>query len=243
MKDFVKKKCKGILTTSKLDMLKNMKSQLGTVEDISENYSMFGGESAFMKILGEYAEAVGDLNILKTAGYLGDCSNLLEALEGGDADKIEDLMVKYGKKGMGKLLDSATGVGGITGATYVSIGVSAGENFVEEIKEFNAEPSLGSLAGIVWGATGGAMWDAGAELAKDGLDLVYTILGKDFDEADFDMAMDFVSNAMETLVEDVANGIGNIGTAAVDAASGIAEAVWDGACNIGKTVASWFDWF
>lgn len=87
------------------------------------------------------------------------------------------------------------------------------------------------------------MWDAGAELAKDGLDLVYTILGKDFDEADFDMAMDFVSNAMETLVEDVANGIGNIGTAAVDAASGIAEAVWDGACNIGKTVASWFDWF
>lgn len=226
-----------------LDMLKDMKSQMGTIEDISEIYAMFGGESEFVKVLGEYAEKVGGLNILKTAGYLGDCSSIVEALESGDTEKIEKLLVKYGKKGMGKLLKSATGVSGITGSTYISLGVNAGENLIEEVIELYEEPSLGSLAGAVWGVTGGAMWDAGAELAKDGLELFYAIGGKEFDEADFDMAMDFVGNAMESLVEGVADGIAGIGAAAMDTAAGIAGAAWEGVCNMGKTVASWFEWF
>lgn len=231
----------GILDAA--DTLKDVKSQLGTIEDLSEIIELFGGENEFAQILGEYADEIGKADILKASGYMVDGSKLLDVLENGNTDALESLLLKYGKKGATKLLKTTSGVEGFTGATYISLAVNAGENFAGEMKEFVESPSLGALAGAVWGATGGALWDAGAEVAKDGLDLVYTIFGKEFDESDFDAAMDFVSEGLETIVESAGNVVEMVGTAVIDGAVEVAGAAWEGICNVGETVASWFSWF
>ena len=225
-----------------MSTFKDIEKSLGIVGDFSEIYELFGGENKFIELLGEYSEEIKNLDVLKTLGYIADSFGLVDALNSGDADKVEKLLVKYGEKGIGKLLKSTIGLDGFTGAMYISIGLNAGENLVEEITEFQTDPSLGSFAGIIWGASGGAIFDTSADIAKDAMDLVFTLTGNEFDEKGFDMAMDYLSNEMEMVVEAVGDGIEDGIKYVGDTITGFADSVWDGICNAGETIASWLPW-
>ena len=225
-----------------MSAIKDIEASLGFVGDFSEIYELFGGENKFIELLGEYSEEIKKLDVLKSVGYVADSFNLIDALNNGDADKVEKLLVKYGEKGIGKLLKSTLGLDGFTGALYISIGLNAGKNLVEEITEFQADPSLGSFAGIIWGASGGALFDVSADIAKDAMDLVVTLTGNEFNEEGFDMAMDYLSDEIEMVVESVGDGIEDGIKYVGDTITGFVDSAWDGICNAGETIASWLQW-
>ena len=199
---------------------------LGTISGLIEYFT--GSELA--GTIQEYAKDVSGKAIFDVAGYIKDGKTLVNALVDGDWDKLGDLFKKYEKKGTkhvikGVVSEEAIKALGATYGIYIDLGQNIGENLADGVWEVIREPSAASAAKIVWGVTGGALVDTGIGLAEDVLDFTYSLLGKDFDKADFHEAMDYLGNAI------------------VDGVADTCVTAWNGIKTVSKTVASWFKWF
>ena len=128
---------------------------------------------------------------------------LIDALNTGDLDALENLSEKYLKKGVKSGIQLATGVkvSGVVNSVYLDLGWNLGENITESVQEIADDPSFGSAASGLWNITAGTFFDAGAGLAEDALSFVGDITGQGFDADDFGNAMDYLWNhPIESLV-------------------------------------------
>ena len=201
------------LVENQVAVLSEIKSGMGNIKDLTNIYSLFS-DSELMQTLGDYAEEIGKDTVLKVASYLDDGKDLLEAISSGDADTLEELIEKYAKKGV----QVATGFESSFGSIYLDLGWNLGENAAESVQSFIEEPSLDSLLSGVWNVTGGTFIDAGKNLASGTLDFLYGLVGADFDEQDF-------NNAMEYLGDSIVGGLNWAGEAVAEGILAAGDAV------------------
>lgn len=219
------------------DIVKDITSQLGTTEDIFEILSKWDipglSEDGFIRSLfeeissvaGDFKDNIKDNKLFKELTYMYDGIDLLKAINTGNADTIEDLVEKY----VGKIGKKTIGVKGVTASVYIDLAWNFGKNFVEGFDIIDKNPGMDGVLSAMWNATGGTLIEAGGNLASDGLDLLYTLMGKDFDEKDFENCIDYMINHPWESVEATGKVLG-------DAAANL----WEGAVNVVDTVGSWF---
>lgn len=211
-----------------LDKLTSGKSNISNIRDLSELGWLFTGNENLQEISKSFKE-MGDNSVFKTAGYLDDGLDLIDAINNGDLDALESLADKYMKQGVKYL----TGAKGATGAIYLDLGLNMGKNFAESAQAFTEDPSLSTAFDTVWSVSAGAFLDTGFGLAENTLDFVYGVFGADFDNEDFNEAMDFLSGALHDVTEAAV-------VTVVDTATEIVETIGSGVAAIGETVGSWF---
>lgn len=231
-------------------VLKEIYSGMGKVEDYSEILESLnsGFLKDFMSEVHELAEEFKDTlkedKVFQILGYIYDGLDTIKAWTGGDVDKVESLAEKYIKKGIKAGTKEFIGVAGNTKSVYIDLAWNFGKNAVEGIQQMNENPSIGSLASLVWDMTGKTFVDTGVNMASEGIEFVYGLLGKEFDKEDFEECMDFLGKVtMESLASFVENPVQKIGTTVnimTEAAGSAVEAVWKGIVNIGESVGSWF---
>lgn len=210
------------LLESPVSILSEIKSGMGNIDKLTDIYSLFS-DSEFMQTLGDYAGEIGKDPILKVASYLDDGKDLIDAIASGDTDTLESLIEKYSKKGV----QFVTGFKNPFSSIYLDIGWNIGENAVESGQKFAKDPSLDNLLSLGWNVTGGALIDAGQSLASETLDFVYGLVGADFDEQDFNNAMEYLGDSIVETCEWVGGKIGEgivaVGDAIIDGASAISD--------------------
>ena len=208
------------------DTLGDMKSTTGKIEGLLEYVDYFSGGNA-----AELFDEINENGILKVAGYLDDYDDLKKAWESGDADGVKEVLEKYLEKAAGKLTD----VPGVGGSIITDLGVNIGKNVAESWNEFIEEPSFDTAWDFAWDSSAGALWDTGTGVTKDLFSLIYPIFGQEFDEADFDTAMNWlegtVSGAVKGTVENFVEGAEKVG-----------EVIGKGLVAVGETIASWLPW-
>ena len=206
------------------------------IDDWSANAKLIGkwadlfGDFKFTKYLKEYADLIGKGTIFDIAGYLDDSKDLIEALNKGDLEEIEKIAQKWGAGFINKSLYSGGSVlKGIEGGVYLDFAWNLGKDITEKGSEFLQDPSIGSLAGFLWESVvenyGQAIWKEGTKLASGTISLVSDLVGWDFDEDDFNDAMDFLGGAFEDVYNDTKEAVAYAG-----------EQIWNGI----SSAASWF---
>ncbi|MCD8361604.1 MAG: hypothetical protein LUC98_01375 [Lachnospiraceae bacterium] len=223
-------------------------SAAGKLKTVTE-YLGYVFDNEFLGTVSMMSKEMGDFAIFKVAGWMDDGKDLIEAIEKGDADSVEDLIEKYVKKGIKTLTSGTTLPKGVVGATYINIAWNAGENLIDSATEFGEDPSLATAASAVWAVTGEALFDTGTDLAETGLELVYSVVGKEFDGDDFEEAMEclgslvnpisWITGENSVVVNAVGDVINNTLDDLQDSVNCIASTVAEGAVNAGKTVAAW----
>lgn len=195
-----------------LDAINKTSGILKDTADYSEWIEKLFGSEMF----GEISDFLGDVkknDYFKVAGYLGDGKKLVDALGKGDADAIEKLIEKYGKKGIKTGIKLVTGhkVTGVVNSVYLDLAWNLGENSAESIREFIDDPSLNTAVSGLWNMTAGTIFDAATGLAEDALSYVADLTESEFDADDFGNAMDYLWNhPVESLVatgEVIADGV------------------------------------
>ena len=157
-------------------------------------------------VFGDISDQLGDIgknDLFKIAGYLDDGKKLVDALNAGDLDALENLSEEYLKKGVQSGIQFATGIktSGVVNGVYLDLGWNFGENFAESYQDFIDDPSFGSAVSGLWNITAGTFFDAGAGLAEDAFSFLSDITGQEFDTDDFGNAMDYLWNhPIESLV-------------------------------------------
>lgn len=185
-----------------LDGVSNMSSFIKDTGDYAEWIDVLFDSDMFGDISNQLKD-VGKNELFKVAGYLDDGKKLIDALNTGDLDALENLSEKYLKKGVksGIQLATCVKVSGVVNSVYLDLGWNLGENITESVQEIADDPSFGSAASGLWNITAGTFFDAGAGLAEDALSFVGDITGQGFDADDFGNAMDYLWNhPIESLV-------------------------------------------
>lgn len=212
--------------------LADFKSTSGRLESVLEYIDYFGGSE-----LAEYFGKIGGNGIFDVAGYLDDYDELVEAWNSGDADGVRDLIDKYAKKVAGKVVPGS----GLVGNIYGELAWNFGSNLGDGILEFIEEPSFEGACEVIWNSTAGAFWETGTDLGKDVLQLWHTLTGTEFDEADYDMAMDWLGNAITDTVAGAANALIDVGGQVIEGAAAageaVGEAIAEGVSAAGEAIA------
>ncbi len=222
----------GALDSSGVEKLRDIRSAKGKLGTFLEYFDHITGGN-----IGEVFKDVTETDFLKAAGYLDDYEKLTEAWASGDADTVENLLEKYIKKGTGALLLPSSG---IVGDMYIDIGWNIGENITESANAFREDPSFSEALDMVWNSTAGAVWDTGTDLGKDAMELWHSVWGTEFDEADYDMAMDWLKNFVSDVAlgpsKLLAGGLDGIISAGSDNLFAAGEAFVEGVAEAGKEV-------
>lgn len=234
---------------------------LSGINDVTSFIRDAGDYSEWIEVLldsemfGDISDFLGDISkndLFKVAGYLGDGKKLIDALNSGNLDDLEELSEKYLKKGVKSGIKLATGVkiSGVVYSVYLDLGWNLGENAVESVQGFIEKPSLGSALSGLWNMTAGTFFDAGTGLAEDTFSFIGDVTGAGFDAEDFGNAMDYLWNhpfkSAYATGEVLVNGAIAVREAIVDGATTVGGAIVDGAGwlanKIGDSVCSLFNW-
>ena len=207
------------------DMLKIIKEPLSNVKELLDvSDELFGTD----KFLEEFKDLLDDMKgskFLKVADYINRWKKLIEHWNQGDVDAVEKDLTGLLKKGAKKVF----GLSGTEGGVYLNWGMNMGKEFAEGMKNITENPSVGTIAGTAWNVTLGsyadALWESGTDLGATGLKVAYGLVGAEFDQKDYDLAMDYLKD----VVRDCASGTINM---MLDTSTKI----WNGT----QTVASWF---
>lgn len=178
---------------------------LSGVNKTSKFIKSAGEYSEWVKILfgnemfGDISDFLGDVgknDFFKVAGYLGDGKKLVDALNNGDIDALEDLIEKYGKKSIKEVIKLLTGakVTDAENGVYLDLAWNLIENTAESIQVFVDDPSFGSALSGIWNMTAGTFFDAGAEMAERAFSFIGDATGLGFDADDFSNAVDYLWN-------------------------------------------------
>lgn len=228
-----------LLTTTGfgLDYLKEFGSNLGDFKDLFGLWGVLADSENALKVY-EGIKEVKDATIFKVSGYINDGRDLVNALESGDADKLEGLIDKYGKKA----LKAASGASGPTSGIYIDLGYTAIKNFSDSTQAFVKDPSFNTFMAGVWNTTGMAFIDTGVGLAEDTLDFVYKLFGKEFDKVDFHNAMDFLGNTVVDTAKNIGEDIGSFIGETIINTEKVISAGKKAIKKAGETVAKWIGW-
>lgn len=201
-----------VLTTLFPEFLDRFDKNIDGLKDYAGLYDLFH-DSKNAELLYQGMKDVGDTPFMKTAGYILDGKDLVEALESGDIDKLESLCEKYLKKGV----KAGTKISGPTASIYTDLGWYIGKNAIEEFKEILENPSLGAICYGAVKVYGKSLFQTGTDLAEDALDFFLGLGGGEVDKNDFQQAMDYLWNhptdALAATGEVIAGGAEKIGKA------------------------------
>lgn len=207
------------------DMLKIIKDPLSNVKELLDAADELFGTDEFLEEFKDLLDDMKGSKFLKVADYINKGKKLLEHWNKGDADAVEKDLTGFLKKGAKKL----SGLSGTEGGVYLNWGVNMGKEFAEGMKNITEDPSIGTIAGTAWNATIGsyadALWESGSDLGATITKVAYGLVGAEFDQKDYDMAMDYLKGVIQDCTSGTVNMMLDTGSK-----------MWQGA----EMAASWF---
>ena len=207
------------------DMLKIIKEPLSNVKELLDVADVLFGTAEFLEEFKDLLDDMKGSSFLKIADYINKGKKLVEHWNQGDADAVEKDLTGFLKKGAKKL----SGLTGTEGGVYLNWGVNMGKEFAEGMKNITENPSVGTIAGTAWNVTLGsyadALWESGTDLGATITKVAYGLAGAEFDQKDYDLAMDYLKGVIQDCTSGTINMMLDTGSK-----------MWQGA----QMAASWF---
>lgn len=208
------------------DLLKIIKEPLDNVKKLLDIPEELLGDEEFLKDFRDILGDIKDEHFLKVADFISKGKELVEHWQQGDVNGVEKDIKGFAKS----VIKEASGLSGIDGGVYIDWGLNMGKGIADGMQQIIEDPSVGTIAGTAWNTLVGsyvdAVWSAGTKLGATGLKVLYGVTGNQFDQNDYDTAMDFLKGV-----------IGECASGVFNTAAQVGKNMLDGTQSF---VASWF---